>query len=593
MKRKELLLGMIVFLFFIIIEINLRQIALSLNSSPIGLFSISFMMFTIFYILLFLFILYFLSKKESLYFAGLIETIYLIIFVTNYFLLNIKKVPLSLSLMPYVEEAVDYSNFIIKEINLYFIMMIGLLILFEIVSLKLLSKIKEKKKRNQKKAFVIGIMILSILLIASELSLNLKIYKKSPFNGNYYHNNHIVMPNSLLTLGLTEYMVRDVVLTAKSFFYSDSENIKETIKEQQEMYHIDKEENDYTGIFKDKNLIMIMLESMDNYIINEENTPTLVKLRKEGLDFTERYSYLPVGGSTIRAEYSSMTGLYFKEDYLNSILKKDYDQSLPNMFRKNGYTTQSMHENVGSYYNRNILHKNYHFDNSYFLMDISDDVIPYTDAQMVDNDEFYHKIVPKNTKKFMSYIVTISAHGPYNEANEECKGIGNDTECFKKLAKRTDVFLDHLLKRLKEDQLLDDTVILLYTDHQSYAYDYEESYLKKLKTIDNKHHIKSIPFIIYQKNIEPKTFDNILVNDIDILPTILNLFDIDYNPNEYLGVDIFSKDHRNLLMFNDLTWYDGKNYSLNLSNKEYQKYKDNDSYLLYKFRLNDMILKEK
>ena len=593
-KIKNIIITIVlILLFFCIIEYFLRINALEISNLPKLLITPSSILFILLYITIFLFIIYLLPKRLALDFSVIIHTIYIILFIINYLVLNIKKVPLSISLLVFYQEAVDYISFIKKEINILFILIVLVLIILEVVNTKKIASLKQNQKKIHKKGVIAYLIIILLLLISSELSLNLKLYKNSSFKAKFYHDYHITTSvNGLIALGLTEYINRDIYLTIKSSFDSNREENQDNIKELQEKYHITLEKNEYTGIFKNKNLIMIMLESVDNYVMNEETTPTLAKLRKEGFDFTSRYSYMPLGGSTIHTEYTSMTGIYYDSAYLRQMLKKDYSNSLPSMFHKNHYVTQSMHENTGSYYNRNTLHKNYHFGNSYFLQDISKNVTPYTDAQIVDNDEFYHKIIPQGEDKFMSYIITISAHGPYNQSNSECKGIEYDTECFKMLAKRTDVFVDHLIKRLEEDDLMKDTVLVLYTDHQAYAYDYSEDYLKSLKSIDKKHQMNSIPFIIYAENIEHKTFDDILVNDVDILPTILNLFGIEYDPNYYIGVDIFSKNHKNLLMFNDYTWYDGKQYSLNINSKDYQKYKENDIYITYKMKLNNLYIQK-
>ena len=225
-------------------------------------------------------------------------------------------------------------------------------------------------------------------------------------------------------------------------------------------------------------------------------------------------------------------------------------------------------------------------------MDISNNVIPYTDSQMVDNDNFYNKLIPKDHSKFMSYVITISAHGPYDKTNEECNTTNSEYECFSMLAKRTDIFIEHLINRLKEDNLLDDTVIMLYTDHYSFLYNYEKEYLDSIERISEKKALYSLPFIIYNSSITPHYYDNILVNDIDILPTTLNLFGIDYDSNNYIGRDIFSKSHRNLIMFDDYSWYDGKIYSTEVNNRDHD-YEENEEYSKTIHKLNDYYLNNK
>ena len=284
------------------------------------------------------------------------------------------------------------------------------------------------------------IFLLSIYLAGRE-SLYVNVSKTNYNNPIHYYKYHSVYTNALVALGLYEYTYRDIYFTLFKYL-KDNENEEE--KKLSKKYERTYEENEYTGIFKDKNLIMILLESMDERILREEITPTIVRLRKESLDFQKRYSYVPTGGCTLCTEFTMVTGLYYNRYLKKEILNSTYNDSISGVFYKNGYLTSSMHENTGSYFDRAILHKNYQFENSYFLMDMSEDVIPYMDTQMVDKDEYYYKIIPHDTDKFMSLITTISAHGPYDGMNEHCQKDQSPLECFTMLAKRTDDFVDHL-----------------------------------------------------------------------------------------------------------------------------------------------------
>ena len=265
------------------------------------------------------------------------------------------------------------------------------------------------------------------------------------------------------------------------------------------------------------------------------------------------------------------------------------------MFNKEDYKTLSLHENYGTYYNRQKLHSVLGFSESHFIYDITTDVKTYDDEQLAANDEFYRMMVPKDEDKFMSLVVTISAHGPYDNTNAFCNKANrnkSELDCLNYLANKTDKMLDALIKKLDKDGILEDTVLVLYTDHQAYSYSYPEEYLNKLPTVDKNHNIKAVPFVIYNKGTtNSKTFDNLLVNDIDMVPTILNLFGIDYDPNNYIGVDLFSKDHKNLILFSDYTWYDGKTYSANSDvDTSTEEYKANSEYTADKINLNSMIL---
>ena len=253
------------------------------------------------------------------------------------------------------------------------------------------------------------------------------------------------------------------------------------------------------------------------------------------------------------------------------------------MFNLNNYQTNVIHENTGTYYNRDFLHNSLGFSNRYYVLDHNNNFNRYNDPGLVSNNDIYKQIVNKgNKEKFMSYIITISAHGPYVN-NYACSfdeiASSSEKDCVVFLAKRTDEFLRLLLERLKNDNLLDDTVIVLYSDHYAYGYNYGEEEKRLYEKVDDNRIIQNLPFVIYNPLIKHKVFNNTVIDDIDILPTILNLFGFDYDANEYLGTDIFSTNHENIAIFTDYSWYDGTTYSFNKDvDKNSDTYKNNSSY---------------
>jgi len=392
-------------------------------------------------------------------------------------------------------------------------------------------------------------------------------------------------------MGYYEYSIRDMYLYIKENYmiaYSKADADELFAKND-----VKKENNEYTGIFAGKNLIMIMMESIDEIMINKEAMPTLYKMRNSGWNFTNRYSVLSNGGSTIVTEFNSLSGLFYNNAYYR-INNNFYSNAIPNMFSNNGYITSSMHENYGTYYNRSELHRNLGFQNSYFVYEMLDNYEIYSDVQLISNYNLYEKIIPKTDKPFMSFIVTIAAHGPYTNSNSICsedeKASSSEKDCMNYLAHRTDDLFSELLSKLKEDELLDDTVIIAYTDHQAYLYEYTDNDLKKFKKVDDDFNIKSIPMIIYSNDIKKKNID-VLINDVDIAPTIFNLFGLDYDAQKYIGTDIFSKYHKNIVMFENGSWYDGNVYSFNSGvDQTTEKFKTNSEWALDKRKLNDILI---
>ena len=577
------------FLFFYIIEIAIRITAIRASDFGLNAFISSFL-FTLCYYIIFIVIQIYLPKVLSKIFSVINYIFYILLFIVNYMLIHIKGEALSVGELTNASEGAKYFNFIFKEINIIFIIIIVLAIVCSVINY---INLKKCSFRRNYKMFLMTLLASLICLFLGIVLLPGSTDEWENVNSaKYYYNNFVNSKKSLAVLGLYEYTYRELHLSFKNRHnkYGNVDSIKDNLKK----YHVNRENNEYTGLFKDKNLIMVMLESIDYVTIDEKAMPTFTNVLNNSWVFPERYSALSDGGSTLLTEYVSQTGLIYDNGFFEDIFKDDYSYALPNMFNKAGYVTNSMHANNGSYYNRQELHNLLGFNNSYFLKDIDEKYELYNDPQMIDNNELYSKIIPIGNEKFMSYFITITAHGPYDSTNEYCVNANHgksQKDCFNYVAGDTDSFIEHLIQKLKDDGLLDDTIIVFYTDHPAYAYDYPTSYLNGLNKIDNNHKIKSVPFAIYNPNLEPRSFDDLLVNDTDIVPTLLNLFGIDYNPDDYLGVDIFSQYHKNLSWFTDGSWYDGNIYSANPEvDTSTNSYKDNSQYVWDKLELNRMIL---
>lgn len=497
----------------------------------------------------------------------------LIIFSVNYMLINIKSEAFSMYNLQVVSEGVEFINFVLKEINFFFVCVLLISIIVFRSIYKMLDNIKFDIKIWKK--IVAFVLLLGVFFSVRTVAIG--ILDNDDIDGwnditypKYYTYNFINSRKSFSVLGMYDYFFRDLGNYIRSINekFGSVEEIESTINESTDVT----KDNEMSKIFEGKNLIMIMMESIDNVYVNKDVMPTLTMMMNDGFNFTKRYSQLNSGGSTIATEYTTLTGLYYTYD--NKYDVNTYNQAIPNMFRLNGYNVSSFHENKGVYYNRSQLHKSFGFENSYFLMDMNlSNYESYSDKQFFENDELYKLVVPKNSSEpFMSFIITISGHGPYDSSNGLCKtaGYSKSKDCIKYLFKKTDDMLASMIKRLEEDNLLDDTVIVLYSDHAAYSYSYTDEELKRTyENIDGDYGIKNLPFVIYNSKISGEEIDDIIVNDIDFAPTLFNMFDIEYDTKYYVGNDLFDDERINVCMFNDYTWYDGKIYSINAIKDDY------------------------
>lgn len=322
--------------------------------------------------------------------------------------------------------------------------------------------------------------------------------------------------------------------------------------------------NEYTGMFKGKNLIVVMMESVNNIILDEEYYPNFSKLYKNGWYWENSYS--PRNScSTGNNEMTGMISLYsiYRTCTANVYKNNKYDESIFNLFNNANYTTSSYHDYTEKYYFRSTIHKNMG-SGMYYGVDSLE--IPWnveykewpSDVTLMDKSS---KIFTEDSP-FMAWITTVSPHQPYYSDSELSKiyydyfkdtGYSSNVKRYMSKLKVLDDSLGELLDILEEKRILDDTVIVLYADH--YPYGLSNSEISKVlgSEINTNNEIDRTPFVIYNSTIEPKVFSD-YTSYANILPTIANLFDLDYDPRLYVGTDLLSDEYENKIVFADGSW---------------------------------------
>lgn len=323
--------------------------------------------------------------------------------------------------------------------------------------------------------------------------------------------------------------------------------------------------NEYSGIFQDKNLIVIMMESVNEIFINEELYPNFYKLYTEGISFSNNYS--PRNScATGNNEFSGITSLYSIQNNCTANIYKNntYFESLFNLFNKAGYKTSSMHNYTEAYYARRKIHTNLGSSAYYGVQDLG---IPYYNEyrNWSSDEDFFTKamdITLENTDEpFMLWLTTVSSHQPYKVSSVEGDKYLSITEGtdypmdlrrYMSKLKTLDNALGILIDRLQEAGILDDTVIVLYGDH--YPYGLKNDTINYIIDYDlSDYEVERTPMVIYNSTIEAEVVDK-YSSYINLTPTLANLFALDYDPRYYMGMDIFSDDYLNLVVFADGSW---------------------------------------
>ncbi|MDE5539683.1 MAG: LTA synthase family protein, partial [Bacilli bacterium] len=334
------------------------------------------------------------------------------------------------------------------------------------------------------------------------------------------------------------------------------------------------EKNEYTGLFENKNLIVIMMESVNDIFLNPEYYPNFNKLVSEGWYWENNYS--PRNScSTMNNEFSGMTSLYsiYNTCTASKYKTNTYYESIFNLFKQNNYVTFSAHDYTEAYYPRKTIHTNMGSDEYFGVEKLG---IDYSNMYInwANDDEFMTEVLniidnkTANNEQFMTWLTTVSSHQPYGvdsiqgnayyDLTEET-GYPKDVRRYMSKLKILDNGLGILLEGLEERGILDDTVIVLYGDH--YPYGISTDNLNKVLDYDTAEYYNTerVPFVIYNSEIEGKVFTE-YTSFINILPTLANLFNMDYDPRLYLGTDLLSKDYKSLVVFADGSWKNEKYY---------------------------------
>ncbi|MBQ6841208.1 MAG: sulfatase-like hydrolase/transferase [Bacilli bacterium] len=345
------------------------------------------------------------------------------------------------------------------------------------------------------------------------------------------------------------------------------------------------DKNEMTGLFEDKNLIVIMMESVNDVILNEEYFPNFYKLATEGWYFENNYS--PRNScATGNNEFSAMTGLYsiYNSCTSNIYLNNTYSTSIFNLFNNAGYYTNSLHNFTEAYYYRSTIHKNMGSKAYYGVQDLKIPFYTYYGGWASDEDLMnqYLNIVDtyEQDTPFMSFITTVTSHQPYSNSSpygdmylDMTEGIGYSKTLRRYMSKLKvlDNSLGILLEGLEQRGILDDTVIVLFGDH--YPYGIPLNILNEVLDRDlNNYENEKVPLVIYNSDTEAKQYDT-YTSYLNLTPTIANLFNLDFDPRLYAGVDIFSKQYDNIVAFADSSWKNDKAY-YNASTGEITYYTD-------------------
>ena len=311
-------------------------------------------------------------------------------------------------------------------------------------------------------------------------------------------------------------------------------------------------QNEYTGKFRDYNLILICAESFSPAAVDPVYTPTLYKLTHEGFLFENYYNTFP--NTTTDGEYTLMQGLYpdAARDKYSSSMMASAENYLPfalgNFFAKEfGIQSYGYHNNVGNYYRRDLSHPNMGYEMKFNRDGMTfSGYWPTSDLEMMQQsvDDYISK------PQFHAYYMTFSGHyaynpkdngivrmhyasvedGPWKQLNQ--KGY---IACHKEL----DLALEYLLNRLEEAGIADKTVIVMASDHTPYGLP-KDQYFEMMGQEEDFFSWYKSDLVFWVGGMEEPVVVKEYCSNADVLPTILNLWGLPYDSRMFPGTDVFS-----------------------------------------------------
>ena len=330
--------------------------------------------------------------------------------------------------------------------------------------------------------------------------------------------------------------------------------------------------NAYTGLFAGKNLILITAEAFTSEVIDPERTPTLYRLATQGIQFRDYYQ--PAwGASTTTGEFSNVVGLVPTTAgmCMKEAVQQDLFLTMGHQLQAQNYYSAAYHNHNKDFYDRDKTHTKLGYDRFLALyggLEGVQAVFPESDLEMID------VTVPQyiDHQPFSVYYMTVSGHCMYSQKEnamarknydvvagmDHCEAV----KCYYASQQELEYAMESLVRQLEEAGIADDTVIVIATDHYPYglersgAWRNTSDYLAELYGVDS--YDKFIrdhnALIVWSGCLEGK---NIVVDEpvysLDILPTLSNLFGVEYDSRLLVGRDVFSGESP-LVLWPDFSW---------------------------------------
>lgn len=346
--------------------------------------------------------------------------------------------------------------------------------------------------------------------------------------------------------------------------------------------------NEYTGMFKDYNVITVVCESFSPYLIDAQRTPTLYKMANEGFVFNNYYG--TISDNTSNSEYVLLNSLLpdtsllgkgwdnFYEYNSCTASKNNYmPHTLNNVFKSQGLKSLGFHYYYGTYYGRKDTHPNFGMDFYYMTHGLKKSPDwPTSDLEMMQQSVPYYLQKNENgtIDRFCTYYLTFSGHMQYNFSTNNVanknKAISDDlpyseaVRAYVSCNQELEYAMEYLIDQLEEAGVMDNTLIVLLPDHYPYTLGLDKlSSLAEtdlLKTSFDKEFNKFKGcLLMWSASMEEPIIVDDMMCELDVLPTMLNLLGMEFDSRLLMGTDIFS-DSEHIAILGDRSFITDKLY---------------------------------
>ncbi len=316
------------------------------------------------------------------------------------------------------------------------------------------------------------------------------------------------------------------------------------------------EDNAMTGALAGKNLILVQLEAIDTWML-EDYMPALKAVKDKSVVFSNHYTPAYITAGTFNTEFMVNTGLLpaASGTPVSVYTRNSFPSSLAHLFKDKGYSANSFHGSGAEVYDRGDIHANlgytYHSGGDMGMENYM------MDSQLSAAFGDMTAATP-----FFSFVITYSGHGPYGGTNPIYLAHADEAQARAKRtdgnyvyavghAMETDLFVAELMDYLEKNGLLENTAVAFYADHYNY-YMLNDALNMDIKGVDNMDLLQHTDFFIYCQGLEPQTVDK-YTSSLDVLPTLANLFGLDADYSLLPGDDAFGSGG-GWVFFNDNTW---------------------------------------